>query len=110
MYEQIEDYLHFLTIERGLSLNTRLSYERDLKQYYTFVQTKQITSWQQIDRYTILAFLEQLKKENKSTATITRMISSLRRFNQFLRQEGIPIMIQCNTLIRPKKYKNCQIL
>jgi len=87
MYEQIEDYLHFLTIERGLSLNTRSSYERDLKQYYTFVQTKQITSWQQIDRYTILAFLEQLKKENKSTATITRMISSLRRFHQFLRQE-----------------------
>lgn len=40
-----------------------------------------------MDRYLILAFLEKLKKENKSTATITRMISSLRRFHQFLRQE-----------------------
>lgn len=87
MYDQIEDYLHYLTIERGLSMNTRSSYERDLKQYYQFVVNQQIENWQQVDRYLILAFLEKLKKENKSTATITRMISSLRRFHQFLRQE-----------------------
>jgi integrase/recombinase XerD len=87
MYDQIEDYLHYLTIERGLSMNTRSSYERELKQYYQFVVNQQIENWQQVDRYLILAFLEKLKKENKSTATITRMISSLRRFHQFLRQE-----------------------
>ena len=31
MEEQLVDYLHYLQIERGLSNNTRRSYERDLK-------------------------------------------------------------------------------
>ncbi len=40
MNEQIIDYLHYLTIERGLSQNTRASYQRDLQQYLAFLQKK----------------------------------------------------------------------
>ena len=38
MKEQINDYLHYLNIERGLSANTRQSYERDLEQYLHFLE------------------------------------------------------------------------
>jgi len=87
MNEQVMDYLHYLLIERGLSSNTRKSYQRDLEQYLFFLHKKNITSWQDIDRFTIVAFLQYLQKEGKSSATITRMVTSLRRFHQFLRQE-----------------------
>lgn len=87
MNEQVIDYIHYLTIERGLSLNTRKSYQRDLDQYLAFLEKGKITEWSQVDRFTILNFLQQLKAEDKSSATISRMISSLRRFHQFLRQE-----------------------
>ncbi|AYW48316.1 site-specific tyrosine recombinase XerD [Tetragenococcus osmophilus] len=87
MNEQVMDYLHYLLIERGLSSNTRKSYQRDLEQYLFFLHKKNITSWQNIDRFTIVAFLQYLQKEGKSSATITRMVTSLRRFHQFLRQE-----------------------
>lgn len=87
MEEQVIDYIHYLTIERGLSLNTRKSYERDLTQYLHFLEKAQVTSWDQIDRFLILSFLQELKTAQKSSATITRMVSSLRRFHQFLRQE-----------------------
>lgn len=87
MNEQVIDYIHYLTIERGLSLNTRKSYRRDLDQYLAFLEKEKITEWSQVDRFTILNFLQQLKAEDKSSATISRMISSLRRFHQFLRQE-----------------------
>lgn len=103
MNEQIEDYLHYLTIERGLSLNTRKSYERDLTQYYEFIQQKQCTSWQDIDRYTVVSFLESMKKADKSAATITRMISSLRRFHQFLRQERFTNHDPMQHIETPKK-------
>lgn len=103
MNEQIEDYLHYLTIERGLSLNTRKSYERDLTQYYEFIQQKQCTSWQDIDRYTVVSFLESMQKANKSAATITRMISSLRRFHQFLRQERFTDHDPMQHIETPKK-------
>ncbi len=87
MEEQIVDYLHYLLIERGLSKNTRESYERDLNQYLDYLKKNKVTSWQEVDRFTILGLLHQLQTEGKSSATIARMISSLRRFHQFLRQE-----------------------
>lgn len=87
MEEQIVDYLHYLLIERGLSKNTRESYERDLNQYLDYLKKNNIISWQNVDRFLILGLLQQLQIEGKSSATIARMISSLRRFHQFLRQE-----------------------
>ncbi|WP_368251519.1 site-specific tyrosine recombinase XerD [Enterococcus sp. 2201sp1_2201st1_B8_2201SCRN_220225] len=87
MEEVIIDYLHYLLIERGLSQNTRQSYRRDLMQYLEYLNKKQITSWQDVDRFLVLGFLQELQQAGKSTATVTRMISSLRRFHQYLRQE-----------------------
>lgn len=87
MEEQITEYLHFLSIERGLSENTRTSYQRDLKQYLAFLTEQGITEWQAVDRYLVVAFLGSLTEAGKASTTITRMISSLRRFHQFLRQE-----------------------
>lgn len=87
MKDQIVDYLHYLTIERGLSQNTRISYQRDLTQYLAFLEKAQITEWSAIDRFVILDFLQQLQLAGKSSTTIARMVSSLRRFHQFLRQE-----------------------
>lgn len=40
MEEQLVDYLHYLQIERGLSNNTRRSYERDLKIRSLFTRTR----------------------------------------------------------------------
>ncbi|EAG2961808.1 site-specific tyrosine recombinase XerD, partial [Listeria monocytogenes] len=68
MNEQIIDYLHYLTIERGLSQNTRASYQRDLQQYLAFLQKKQVTQWQQIDRVIVLSFLQSLQEAGKSSA------------------------------------------
>lgn len=87
MDEQVMEYLHYLLIERGLSDNTRKSYQRDLNQYLVFLHNEEIKDWQSVDRFTIVAFLQFLQEENKSAATITRMVTSLRRFHQFLRQE-----------------------
>lgn len=87
MDEQITEYLHFLTIERGLSENTRVSYQRDLHQYLSFLSEQGVTEWQAVDRYIVVAFLANLTEAGKASTTITRMISSLRRFHQFLRQE-----------------------
>ena len=51
MEEQLVDYLHYLQIERGLSNNTRRSYERDLKKYVAFLQEQGLHSWDEVYRY-----------------------------------------------------------
>lgn len=103
MEEQIIDYLHYLQIERGLSLNTRKSYERDLHKYSTFLNEQKIDTWQKIDRYTIMEYLQMLHNQNNSSATIIRMISSLRGFHQFLRQERITDHDPMQHIDSPKK-------
>ena len=42
MKEQINDYLHYLNIERGLSANTRQSYERDLNSTCIFYRSRKL--------------------------------------------------------------------
>ncbi len=79
-----DEYLTYLQIERGLSENTLTAYRRDLTQYIEFIQQLSLTNWDEVERHHIVQFLAKLKGENKSPATISRMISAIRSFHQFL--------------------------
>ncbi|MGX7023547.1 site-specific tyrosine recombinase XerD [Vagococcus hydrophili] len=103
MKDEIQEYLHYLKIERGLSENTIQSYQRDLNQYAFFINERQIDSLDAIDRYTVLDFLEQLKNTGKSSATIIRMVSTLRKYHQFLRQERFTDNDPMQHIDTPKK-------
>lgn len=85
-----EDFFHFLQIERGLANNTLKSYQRDLKKYRHFINhVCQITSWENVKREHIIDYLQLLKDDGKSSATIARSISSIRSFHQFLIREQV---------------------
>jgi len=83
----IQDYLHYLKIERGLSENTRQSYRQDLKQYQQFLVSQKLTSFTE-DRFIILGFLQAQTTAKKAQSSITRSISTLRKFYQYLAREG----------------------
>lgn len=103
MKEDLEEYIRYLRIERGLSENTIESYSRDLKQYAGYLKQQDIEDWSKIDRYMILSFLEQLKTGGRSSATIIRMVSTLRRFHQYLRQEQLSVIDPMLQIDTPKK-------
>src|SRR5699024_11418221 len=85
LQDAIEDFFHFLQIERGLADNTLASYWRDLEQYVLFVkEQKGYAKWKEVARADIESLLYRLKKQGKSTAKIARMISFIRSFHQFL--------------------------
>lgn len=90
MQDVLEDFFHYLQIERGLAENTIISYKRDLKNYLMFIkEEKNISNWQDVQRYDIVLFLQQLKTAEKSSATISRTISSIRSFHQFMIRDQI---------------------
>ncbi|MGC6769732.1 site-specific tyrosine recombinase XerD [Enterococcus sp. LJL51] len=104
MEDAIKEYLHFLQIERGLSVNTRKSYARDLDKYLHFLnEREELLSWNDVDRYVIMAFLQELYEEPQSAASIIRMISALRGFHQFLRQEQLTEQNPMQHIDTPKK-------
>jgi len=87
---EVEDFMHYLRIERGLAENTLLSYRRDLEQYVDYLKrAEKATNWNDIARAHIISFLYVNRKKGKSTATIARIISTLRSFHQFLIRERI---------------------
>lgn len=86
MDEQIEDFLHDLRIERGLAANTINSYRLDLKEFRQFLDQQKITELNQVDQLTILNFLKQQQTGGKARNSVTRMVSTLRHFFQYLVQ------------------------
>ena len=88
LQKQIEDYLQFCNIERGLSNNTIVAYRQDLLEFLIFLKSRNITSWP-TEAIDIEAFLAQQHQENKAASSISRMISSLRKFYQWLAQKNI---------------------
>lgn len=102
--EALEEYFHFLQIERGLSDNTLKSYRRDLEEYVKYLdKVLSKTNWDTISRYDISSFLYMLKDNGKSSATISRHISSIRSFHQFLVREQISNVDPSFHIETPKK-------
>ncbi len=84
----IEDYIHFIQVERQLSINTLASYRRDLENYVQFLQEAEgMSSFHKVERTTVLRHLEQLRMQGKTSRTVARHISSIRSFHQFLLRE-----------------------
>jgi len=108
MRHGLEDFFHYLQIERGLADNTLISYRRDLEKYMQFMQDdKGFSNWNKVERYDIVAYLQQMKIARKSTATISRTISSIRTFHQFLVREQ---MIQHDASIHIETPKSDRLL
>lgn len=103
--EILETYTYFLRIERGLSENSIKSYQRDLNQYLEYLKEFSIEDFNQVDRYTILSFLQAQREQGKSSNSVVRMVSSLRKFHQYLAQEKICTLDPMKLIDTPKKSK-----
>ncbi|MDA7027093.1 site-specific tyrosine recombinase XerD [Bacillus sp. CLL-7-23] len=90
MKVHIKDFIHYAVVERGLSHNTVVSYERDLTSYVTYLEEiEQLTSVDQVTRLHIIQFLKHLQDAGKSGKTIVRHLASIRAFHQFLLREKV---------------------
>ncbi len=57
MLYPVEEFYHYLRIERGLSNNTLQAYRRDLSHYYQFLnENKKLEKWDNVSRQDILQF------------------------------------------------------
>jgi integrase/recombinase XerD len=88
MKDYIEDFIHYLLVERGLADNTVISYKRDLIAYITYLQKQElISSIDEIKRIHILNYLGFLKDKGRASTTLARMLASIRAFHDFLFRE-----------------------
>jgi integrase/recombinase XerD len=83
----VNEFINYLAVERGLAKNTLESYGRDLRQYYAYLGNGQIDAVKQVNRATILTYLEQLQTKGRAVSTISRNLAAIKSFYQFLVRE-----------------------
>ena len=106
--EQVEDYLRYSQVERGLSNNTITAYRQDLTSFVCFIQKENLTSWptQAVD---IDAFLAEQRDQKKATSSISRLITSLRKFYQWLVRQNIQKLNPMLEIDSPKKRRTLPV-
>ena len=106
--EQVEDYLRYSQVERGLSNNTITAYRQDLTSFIRFLQKENLTSWptKVLD---IDAFLAEQRDQKKATSSISRLITSLRKFYQWLVRQNIQKLNPMLEIDSPKKRRTLPV-
>lgn len=84
---EIENYLEILQKEVNSSPNTILSYQKDLESFFIFVQDNK-KDYLNLTREDVLDYLKYLDQKKLKNSTISRHISALRSFYNYLVNEG----------------------
>lgn len=82
-----EEYLSWLAVERGRSPNTLAAYRRDLARYEA-VLAERGRSPLDVDGDDVERFIDLLRQEGQSPASVARVLSSVRGLHHFLSDEG----------------------
>lgn len=88
MTGRIQLFLEYLTVELGLSANTRQAYERDLRLFCKTLGFKNSDALVNVSREQITGYMTQLKEKGLAAATIARKLAAIKAFYRFMTAEG----------------------
>lgn len=80
----LANYLEYLEVERGLSVNTIDAYRRDLTFLCDFFLENDLNALELINRNHISLYIKHLREKKYSPTTITRVIASVRGWFNWL--------------------------
>lgn len=89
MKELIQSFLDFLSVERGLSQNTIISYRQDLFAYMDYLENKGIGELSMTNKNHIVDFMLFQKDKGINANSIARRLAAIRMFYRFLVRERI---------------------
>lgn len=88
MREQIQQFLDYITVEKGYSQNTLAAYRNDLSQFLSFLQGR-VSGWDEVDRDTILEYVMFMKTEQEyASSTVARKVAAIKSFFHYLVERG----------------------
>ncbi len=80
--EEINNYLDYLTSQKGLSEMTILSYKNDLMKFYNFLESENLNI-EELKRYHFRNFLAELNNLKLNNTTINRILASVKGYIKY---------------------------
>lgn len=96
--KRINNFVHYLSIERRYSDETVKAYLQDLRKFETFLASTGASSFIDVRLADVRIFLRYLDEEKLSRNTISRILSSLRSFYNHLMREKIIVENPLSTI------------
>jgi integrase/recombinase XerD len=90
MLKTLNDFLTFLSVEKGASANTVAAYRNDLQQLAAFIGTRPSSEgWASVDRPLVQDFILDLKERGYTETSVARKVAAVRSFYAFISAEGM---------------------
>ena len=102
IHKNIKDYILYVSDVKNLSKNTSLSYERDLKKFAAFINSLNISQYNQIDDEVCSAWIGDLYTSGNNPRSIQRHLSSAKGFFRFLKKNGLISSSPLDLVTAPK--------
>jgi integrase/recombinase XerD len=101
----VDQFLSSITLERGLSENTRKAYLADLQGFVAYLNRVGIRSFNEVRRPDVLAFLTAEKDRGLAVNSLSRRLVAIKVFFRFLQQEGMLDRNVTEVMESPKLWK-----
>lgn len=105
----MNEYIEYVLIEQHLTINTKISYEKDLFKYISFMKEKGINDIKKIELNDITAFLSYLKKTKMDPKSIAHNITVIRNFHKYFIKTGVLNNDVSISIERPKIRKSLPV-
>ena len=84
----LDEFINYLTVERGLSPNTTAGYRSDLEKFIGFLAGRGKGGFQEVRRDEVIDFLMAEKERGLTPRSLARALVSIRMLFRFLSLEG----------------------
>ena len=105
MHELVDVFLNYLSVERGLSRNTIISYREDINAYIDFLKGARIDSFSLTKKNDITDFMFVQKDKGLSPNSVARRLAAIKTFYRFLVRERILKADPSSLIDSPKLWK-----
>ena len=101
----LDQFMDYLTLERGLSVNTRMGYGHDLSEFLAFLARKGRAGIQEVERRDILDFLMESKQKGLAAPSLARRLVAIKVFFRHLSREGLLATNVADAMDSPRLWK-----
>ena len=98
----LNQFVDYLKNDLKKASNTVEAYERDVKEFTSFVAERGVSDVKDVQNTEVVAYLLELKNAGKSAATVNRKLASIRSFYRFLMEKGVVSEDPTNNIKSPR--------